>query len=161
MSYSGARTARATNEFTPSAPMVTRARSSTARSALVVAAHADDGIAGHQQLVDGERFPNLDTAFRRRLHQQAVEDGATGTEPAHAVIRIGNRAAEREWSDIERHPPADGRQTRRGQSVEKSPPRQDLGAVGPQDVGRDRIAGEGCPVDEQDLETPASQEHGR
>jgi len=123
-------------------------------------AHADDGVSRHQQLVDGERVPNLDTAFRCRLHQKTVKYGAPGAEPAQTIIRIRDRAAEREWSDIERHPSADRRQIGRGKRIEESPPRKDLGAVWPQDVCRDRIAREGCPVDEQDLESLASQEHG-
>src|SRR4029453_8963567 len=43
---------------------------------------------------------------------------------------------------------------------EEIPPRQDLGAVGPEDVRRDGIAREGCSVYEQHLESLSRQEHG-
>ena len=125
-----------------------------------MAANADDGIVGHQQLVDGEALANLDAGLGRCIHQEAVEHGATRTESAHAIVRVGNGAAKRERADIERHVPADRRRTRRRQRAEETPPRQDLGAVGPEDVRRDGIAREGCPVDEQHLEPLSRQEHG-
>ncbi len=125
-----------------------------------MASNANDAVAGHQQLVDGEALPNVDAGFSRRIHQEAVEHRATRTESAHAIVGVGNGTAKRERADIERHVPADRRSPCRRQRVEETPPRQDLGAVGPEDVRRDRVARKGCSVDEQDLEPLSRQEHG-
>ena len=48
--------------------------------------------------------------LRRRLGRglpETVEHGAPRTEPAHAVVGVGNGAAKCERTDIERHVPAD------------------------------------------------------
>ena len=125
-----------------------------------MASNANDAVVGHQQLVDDEALPNVDAGFSRRMQQEAVEHRAPRTESAHAIVRIGNGAAKGEWADIERHVPTDRWCTCRRQRAEEPPPRQDLGAVGPEDVRRDRVAREGCSVDEQDLEPLSRQEHG-
>ena len=130
------------------------------RSISSMASDAYDGIVGHQQRVDGEALANLDAGLSRCIREEAVEQGAARTEPAQAVVRVRDGAAKGEWADIERHAPADRRRTCRRQRAQETPPRQDLGAVGPEDVRRDRLAREGCSVDEQHLEPLSRQEHG-
>jgi len=126
-----------------------------------VASNTHDDVAGHEQLVDGKALPNVDAGLRRGIHQETVEHGAARTESAHAIVRVRNGAAQRERADVERHVPADGWCACRRQPAEKTPPRQDLGAVRPEDVCRDRIAGEGGSVDEQHLEPLPCEEHCR
>jgi hypothetical protein len=96
--------------------------------------NANDAVAGHQQRVDEEAFPNVCAGFSRRMQQETVEHRATGTQSAHAIVRIGDGAAKGEWAHIERHVPADWWCACRRKGTEKTPPRQDLGAVGPKDV---------------------------
>jgi hypothetical protein len=115
---------------------------------------------GYQQFVDGEALPNLDAGLGRCIRQEVVEHGPTRTEPAHAVVGVGNGAAKGERADIERHVTADRRCTCRGERTEEAPPCEDLGAVGPEDVRRDRVAREGGSVDQQHLESSSRQEHG-
>ena len=104
-------------------------------------------------------LPNLDAAsaaaFTRRL-SSTVRRGqnpplpsfASGMVPRRANGPTSNVIAGRSAAHLS--PPA----------VEESPPRQNLGAVGPQDVCRDRVARKRRPVDEQHLESLSRQEHG-
>ena len=96
----------------------------------------------------------------RRMQEESVEHGPTGTESAPAIVRVGDGAAKGERADIERHVPADRRCARRRQRGEETPPRQDLGAVGPHYVSRDGIARKRGSVYEQHLESLSRQEHG-
>jgi hypothetical protein len=130
------------------------------RSASAMTSNSHDGIVGHQQPVDGEALPNLDAGLGRCIRQEAVEHGPPRTEPAPAIIGVGNGAAKSERADIERHVAADRRRPCRRQRAAETPPREDLGSVRPDDVRRDGIAREGGSVDEQHLESLLRQEHG-
>jgi hypothetical protein len=123
-------------------------------------ANADDCVVGDEQLLDGEGFSNLDAGLRRRMHEKRVEHGAARAEAPHPVVRVRDRAAQREWTDIERHSPANGRRPRRRQAFEQPPASEKLSAMRPQDVRRERVAREGRPVDEQHRESAPREQHG-
>jgi hypothetical protein len=95
-----------------------------------MASNAHDDIVGHQQFVDGEGLSNLDAGVGGCIRQEAVEHGAARTEPALAIVGVGNGAAKSERTDIECHVAADRRRPCRRQLAEETPPRQDLCAVG-------------------------------
>jgi len=86
-----------------------------------VAAKADDRVVFDEQFVDGKTLSNVRAGLGRRVHEKPVEHRAAGTEASHPVVRVGNRAAQRKWTDIERHSPADGRHPCRGKAVKEPP----------------------------------------
>src|SRR6185436_14816350 len=61
---------------------------------------------------------------------------------------------------IERHSPANGRHSCRGKALKEPPASENLGAMGPQDMCRNRVAWEGRPVNEQYPKSAACEQHG-
>jgi hypothetical protein len=119
----------------------------------------DDRAVCEEQLVDGEGLTHLGAAPRRGVHEEAVEDRAPRTESASAVIGARDGAVEREGAEVEGHAPADRRQTRGRERVEETPPRQGLGAVRPENVRGDGIAGEPRPIRQQHLVPLPREQH--
>src|SRR5688572_22230218 len=128
--------------------------------ALRVATNADDRVVGDEQFINGEALSNVRAGLGRRVHEKRVEHRAAGTEASHSLIRVRNRAAQRKWTHIERHSPANGWHSCRGKALKEPPAAEDLGAMGPQDVCRNRVAWEGRLVNEQDLESAPCEQHG-
>src|SRR5262245_54222109 len=89
-----------------------------------------------------------------------IENGPSRAKSTVAIIGIRDGAAQNKRTDVERHPPADGRQVRLLEAVEKTPSPEGFGAERPHEMGRDRVAGERCLVHEQHLVTFAREQHG-
>ena len=81
------------------------------------ASNTHDTIPVEQQALDGKSFANDCPGFCSRTHKQVVQHRAPRTESAPAIIRVRNGPSQRKRADVERHAPADWRQTRPLQTV--------------------------------------------
>ena len=105
----------------------------------------------------GELLADLGAGFRRRVHQQLVEHGAARAV-GHRSGLGARRARERERPEVERVR-VDRGAPGRDQSVEQAPSLHRLHRRGVEDVGRDRVARELRPVDDEHLVALAGQQH--
>ena len=156
--YCSGRTAWATFELRPSAPMTTRARADRHPPGLVVALDADDRPALADDLADGEALADLGAGLRRGLDEQVVEHGPPRRVRGRAPSARAWRAGERERAEVERVA-LDRRAARGDDGVEEPPPPQRGHARGVDQVRRLRVARERRPVDQQHPVALAGQQH--
>ena len=150
VSYSGARTARATNEYTPSAPTTIRARSSTGRPLLAVSPNPCDGVVVEDEVVDVKPSRTPRRIRRRRLQADGPGWCAAGRSRRFRRWRRGWRRPARKA----RHRIASAGRS----AAARWPPASPAGPSdsvfqlrGPQDVGRDGVARKRRPIDQQHL----------
>lgn len=130
------------------------------RPAAAVAPHPDDGAVLLDHAVDREPFTHVDPGVGGRPHEQVVEH-----HPRRCVGRLDpvlgrpQRAGEPERAEVDRVA-ADGRRAPVDHGVEHPPPAQRRHPGRVDEVGRQRVARERRPVDQQDPVTLAGEEHG-
>ena len=120
-----------------------------------------NSIAVPQQRLDDERFPHFRPGLDGGVHEQLVQDRAPRAESAASGVGVGDGALERERAYIEDQPEGYRRTAGRRESTEQTPPVHDLGAMRPDDVRGNRVAGERGLVDEQDPIAFSGQKHRR
>ena len=130
------------------------------RAAWRATADAHDPSALGQELLNRESLTHLRASCGGRLDQDLVEDGAAD-RIAHLDVTGGRRGArERKGPDVEREG-ADRRGTR-ALDLGQQPPALEAGNPRLVNVmGRERVAREACPVQEQDAVAPARKQHRR
>ena len=126
-------------------------------AAPAVAADAGDVPVLDQDLLDGEPLPDLRPRLGRGVDQQLVQHGPPGGVGDRALVGAG-RPGDGEGAEVDRVG-VDRRAPGRRDQVEQPPPAQRRHARRVDDVGRERVAREGRPVDDQDLVALAGQQH--
>jgi hypothetical protein len=126
-------------------------------AAPAVAADAGHAAVLDEDLLDGEPLPDLRPRLGRGVDQQLVEHGPPGAVGDRSVVGAGrpgdDEGAEVEGVGVDRRAPG------RREPLQQPPPPQRRHARRVDDVGRERVAGEGRPVDDQDLVALAGQQH--
>lgn len=117
--------------------------------AVGVAPDADHRALLDEHLVDGEALADLDPGSRRGVDEHLVEDRAPRSDGGGVAVDRAGAAAHHDRSEVEgvlldRWAPGGG------DLVVEAPPLERGHAVGLDDQRRERVAGKGRPVDEQD-----------
>jgi hypothetical protein len=128
-------------------------------AAVGVAADADHGAVVEDQLVDGERLPDLGAGLGGRVHQHLVEHAATRRESESAAVHRTRATRHHDRPEVEGEPP-DWRAAARRHLFQQAPSSQRRHPVGLDDQRGQRVAREGGPVDEKDPVALAGKEHG-
>ena len=157
--YCSARTAFATIECRPSAPMTTRARSVTVAPPLpwprTPVTRPSSMTSSSTVNPSRTSAPASDAASTRSL-SSTVRRGRT----RRGNSAVAGGAGDRERSEVERIR-VDRRTSRRQNTVEQAPALQRRHARRVDEVRRDRVAREGRLVDDEHLVAPPGQEHRR
>jgi hypothetical protein len=138
-----------------SRPLLDRA----ARAAVTL--DARDSIALPEQRLDDEPFPHFRPGLDGSVHEQLVQDRAPRAESAAPGVGIGDAALEGERAHIKEQAERNRGTAGRREAIEQTPPVHDLGAMWPDDVRGNRVAGKCRLVDEQDPIALPGQQHRR
>ena len=129
------------------------------RLTLAVPPDAGDAAVLDHQTLDGETLAHLGSRLRRRVHQQLVEHGAPRGVGERGLVGPGG-ARDRHAAEVEGIGVDAG--TARGQQpVEQAPVLQRRHPGGMDEVGRDRVRGKRCLVDDEHPVALAGEQHRR
>ena len=118
----------------------------------------DDSLALPHQPLDDELLSQFGASCNRSIHQQLVQHGAPGAVGLSDALVRPRGAADREGTEVE----AVGlhRRATRSRQLLPEPPPLECGHAGRMDeVGRERVARERRPVDEQHVVALAGEQH--
>ncbi len=122
-------------------------------------ADADDGPVLDDHVVDGEALAHLGAGGSRRVDEDLVEHGAARTVGNRVAIGRTSRAVDLEHAEVEAVR-VDGRAASGDHLIEHAPALQCRDPGSMDQVGREGVARERRPVDDEHLVALASQQHG-